>query len=42
MSPSFHIDYLGSVNENGDMILEGIMYPNNGEKSLPVRGVWIK
>lgn len=42
MSPTFHIDYSERVNENGDMILEGIMYPNSGEKSSPVRGVWIK
>jgi len=42
MSPAFHIDYSGSVNENGDMILEGTMYPNNGEKSSAVRGVWAK
>ena len=42
MSPTFHIDYSERVNENGDMILEGIMHPNSGEKSSPVRGVWIK
>ena len=42
MSPSFHIDNSGSVNENGDMILEGTMYPNTGEKSSPVRGVWVR
>ncbi|WP_343485861.1 hypothetical protein [Allomuricauda sp. d1] len=40
MSPTFHIDYSGSLDENGDMVLEGTMYPNNGEKSSPVRGVW--
>ncbi|MEM8999763.1 MAG: hypothetical protein AAGB24_05820 [Bacteroidota bacterium] len=42
MSPSFHIDYSGGLNEEGDMVLEGTMYPNNGDKSVPVRGLWAK
>ncbi len=42
MSPTFHIDYSGGLNEKGDMVLEGTIYPNNGEKSSPVRGVWAK
>ncbi len=42
MSPMFHIDYSGSLNENGAMVLEGTIYPNNGEKSSPVRGLWAK
>ena len=42
MSPMFHIDYSGNLNENGDMILEGTMYPNNGKESSPVRGIWAK
>ncbi|WP_025743331.1 hypothetical protein [Aquimarina pacifica] len=42
MSPMFHIDYSGSLNETGAMVLEGTMYPNNGKKSAPVRGLWAK
>ena len=42
MSPMFHIDYSGSLNDNGDMVLEGTMYPNNGKKSSPVRSIWSK
>jgi len=42
MSPRFHIDYSGGLNEKGDMVLEGIIYPNNGDDSSPVRGIWSK
>ncbi|MBI1766827.1 MAG: hypothetical protein HYR67_00455 [Bacteroidetes bacterium] len=42
MSPMFHIDYSGRLNESGAMILEGTIYPNNGGESSPVRGVWTK
>lgn len=42
MSPMFHIDYSGSLDESGAMVLEGILYPNNGDKSSPIRGTWAK
>lgn len=42
MSPRFHIDYSGGLNEKGDFILEGRMYPNNGRASSAVRGVYSK
>lgn len=42
MSPMYHIDYSGSLDENGAMVLEGILYPNNGDKSSPIRGIWTK
>ena len=42
MSPLFHIDYSGGLDENGAMVLEGTMYPNNGKESFLVRGIWTK
>lgn len=42
MSSRFHIDYSGGLNENGAMVLEGTMYPTNGDISSRVRGVWTK
>ena len=42
MSPTYHIDYSGGIDEQGAMILEGTAYPNNGEKSFPIRGIWAK
>ena len=42
MSPSFHIDYSGGIDKNGAMVLKGKIYPNNGDKSSPVRGIWAK
>lgn len=42
MSPEYHIDYSGSIDENGAMVLEGTMYPNSGAKSSPIRGSWAK
>ncbi len=42
MSPMFHIDYSGGLDENGVMVLEGVLYPNNGDKSSPIRGLWAK
>jgi len=40
MSPMFHIDYSGKLDEKGNMVLEGTLYPNNGDNSAPVRGIW--
>ena len=42
MSPMYHIDYSGGLDENGAMVLEGTLYPNNGNKSSPIRGIWSK
>lgn len=42
MSPMFHIDYSGGLDETGAMVLEGTIYPNNGKESSPVRGIWAK
>ena len=42
MSPMFHIDYSGSLSENGAMVLKGTMYPNNGQPSSLIKGVWSK
>jgi hypothetical protein len=42
MSSRFHIDYSGGLNEIGAMVLEGTMYPTNGNNSSRVRGVWTK
>lgn len=42
MSPTYHIDYSGSIDENGAMVLEGTLYPNKGGKSSSIRGIWAK
>ena len=42
MSPLFHIDYSGGLTENGDFVLEGRIYPNNGSPASAVRGVYSK
>lgn len=42
MSPMYHIDYSGGIDENGAMVLEGTLYPNNGDKSSPIKGIWAK
>ncbi len=42
VSSRFHIDYSGSLNENGAMVLEGTMYPTNGSASSRIRGVCTK
>ena len=42
MSPTYHIDYSGGIDEKGAMVLEGTLYPNNGDKSSPIRGIWAK
>ncbi|KJY76912.1 hypothetical protein [Vibrio nigripulchritudo] len=42
MSPRFHIDYSGGLDESGNLILEGRMYPNNGEASSAVKGVYTR
>lgn len=42
MSPAFHIDYSGGLDHTGAMVLEGTIYPNDGSKSSPVRGIWEK
>lgn len=42
MSTKFHIDYSGGLDKSGAMVLEGTIYPNNGDASSPVRGVWSK
>jgi len=40
MSPTFHIDYSGKLEANGALVLEGMMYPNNGDKPAQIRGIW--
>ena len=40
MSPSYHIDYSGGLTESGNFILEGMIYPNNGQESSAVRGIY--
>jgi hypothetical protein len=40
MSPRFYIDYSGSLNEKGELVLEGRIYPNNGQGSSAVKGVY--
>ena len=42
MSPMYHIDYSGGIDENGAMVLEGTLYPNNGGESSPIKGMWSK
>lgn len=42
MSPRFHIDYSGGLDENGDILLEGRIYPNDGSADAPVRGVYAR
>jgi|SRR5690606_5082779 len=42
MSPTYHIDYSGGIDENGAMVLEGTLYPNNSDESSPIRGIWAK
>lgn len=42
MSPRYHIDYSGGLNEKGDFVLEGRMYPNNGQASLAIKGIYSK
>lgn len=42
MSPMFHIDYSGGLDEKGAMVLEGTIYPNNGDKSSAIRGIWAR
>jgi hypothetical protein len=42
MSPRFHIDYSGGLNEKGEWVLEGRIYPNNGQPSSAVKGVYSK
>ena len=37
-----HIDYSGGIDENGSMVLEGIIYPTDGSPTAPVRGIWTK
>jgi hypothetical protein len=40
MSPLNHLDYSGGLNENGDFVLEGRIYPNDGSPDAAVRGVY--
>lgn len=40
MSPRFHIDYSGGLDEAGAMVLEGDLYSNADGSHLQVRGVW--
>lgn len=40
MSPNFHLDYSGTVDEKGILTLEGRMYPNNGAPGAQIRGVY--
>ncbi|MDP5209392.1 hypothetical protein [Microbulbifer sp. 2205BS26-8] len=42
MSPRFHIDYSGGINESGDFILEGKMHPNNGEPGSAIKGIYTR
>ena len=37
-----HIDYSGGIDENGSMVLEGVIYQTDGSPSAPVRGIWTK
>lgn len=40
MSPRFHIDYSGGLDDNGAMVLEGRLWSNADGTVMPVRGVW--
>lgn len=42
MSPRFHIDYSGELNAKGELVLEGRIYPNNGQPSSAVKGIYTK
>lgn len=42
MSPRFYIDYSGNLDESGNWVLEGRIYPNNGEPSSSVRGIYTR
>lgn len=42
MSASFHIDYSGGKIENGNFVLEGRIYPNNGAPSSGFKGIYAK
>lgn len=42
MSPRFHIDYSGGVDESGNLILEGRIYPNDGKTSSAVKGIYTR
>ncbi len=42
MSPRFHIDYSGGLNDDGQHILEGTIYPNNGQPSMEIRGIYTR
>ena len=37
-----YIDYSGGIDENGAMVLEGVIYPTDGNPSAPIRGIWTK
>lgn len=40
MSPRFHIDYSGGLDETGAMVLEGRLHSNADGSEMQVRGVW--
>ena len=40
MSPRFHIDYSGNLDDRGNLILEGRIYPDDGQASSTVRGIY--
>ena len=42
MSPLFHIDYSGGLNQKGDFVLEGRIYPNSGQPASAVKGIYSK
>ena len=42
MSPSYHIDYSGGLNENGQFVLEGTIYPNDGKPASKIKGIYSK
>ncbi len=42
VSPKGYIDYSGGIDENGAMVLEGVIYPTDGSPSAPIRGIWTK
>ena len=42
MSPRFHIDYSGGLTQKGDFVLEGHMYPNNGQPASKIKGIYSK
>lgn len=42
MSSRFHIDYSGGFVDNGEFVLEGRMYPTNGDPARAVKGIYTR